>query len=494
MRIKASRFNIPVPLRHGRSVLYNSFSRSLTLLEREDRQRFDDLVTEGEADLDDTFNMDLLGTGLLIPDDVDELSFVEQHYRQSRYESDVATLTICPTLACNFGCDYCFQGTDKASDTLSAEDQDGILRLFERIVESHPNLRMLHVAWYGGEPLTRVEVIKGLSDRLIAACQERGLAYTASMVSHGYFLNREVAQALYDRGLATVQVTLDGPQEVHDARRHLLSKKGTFDRIVENLKSWVREIPIQVQIRVNIDERNRNDLFRLVDSLDEHGLGGLPNFKVYFAPVESMTPGCHAVSEMTMRKLDYGLLETRLFQHALRRGLADMPTPATFLGICSAVRPFDFIVVPGGDVHKCWETVSYERDAVGNLARLEALFTNRPALLQSWDDFDPFTHDTCRNCKILPNCAGSCAHKFVDLDAAVGESILPCPSLKYSVREKIILKCLEEGYITEDCYDPEEIRTDPKEICSEVFNPEAYRKPAGRLPVVNPTFREQAGL
>jgi hypothetical protein len=55
-----------------------------------------------------------------------------------------------------------------------------------------------------------------------------------------------------------------------------------------------------------------------------------------------------------------------------------------------------------------------------------------------------------------------------------GEAALPCPSLKYSINEKIILRAEKEGYITEDDYTQEMIRTDPAALCSEVFNKNEY--------------------
>lgn len=474
MNLKESKYNIRVDLSHGKSIFYNSLSRSMCLLESDENQQLSNFLVAGIPIEDEQLINQLMQQGVLVPEEVDELKVVKEHYQKQRFENTSAILTICPTLACNFGCDYCFQGADKSSELMSEEVKDGIITLFRRMIKEHPNLEQAQLSWYGGEPLVKKNVIYELSDRLIRVCEEENVKYVGTMVSNGHALNKEVAQKLYDRALRHVQITLDGSQEYHDARRHLLSGKGTYDKILSNLKEWIDEIPIQVNIRVNIDERNKDNIRTLIDDLHEKGFAGRPNFKIYFAPVESMTKGCHAVSEQMIKKMDYGRLESELYLYAYNRGLTDIPYPPQFIGICSAIRPFDFIVVPCGSVHKCWDTVSFANKKVGSVFEQDALFAAANPRHQTWNSFDPFSHPTCKNCKILPNCAGFCAHKFVHASEAIGEASLPCPSLKYSIKEKLVLKAESMGYITSDDYDPKLIRTDPKELCSEKFEVTDY--------------------
>jgi uncharacterized Fe-S cluster-containing radical SAM superfamily protein len=170
----------------------------------------------------------------------DELAALERQYRAHRFDPRALILTIAPTLACNFGCDYCFQGQDKSNETMSPAVQDAIVALVERAAA---RIKVMGVAWYGGEPLIRRPVIEALSDRLIALCDARGIHYEASMVTNGYFLDAEAARSLHQRRVKQVQVTLDGAPHHHDARRVLLSGKPTFARIVDNLKAVVEAAP-----------------------------------------------------------------------------------------------------------------------------------------------------------------------------------------------------------------------------------------------------------
>jgi uncharacterized protein len=268
---RASRFNIFVPLHHGRRLAYNSLSGAFALWEADDCRVFEE-IAGGVRPPGQEFEK----AGFVVPRDLDEVALLEQQYIAHRFDGRSLVLTIAPTMACNFGCDYCFQGQDKPVDTMTPEVQDAILTLAQRAA---PDLRRIHVAWYGGEPLMRRKVVESLSDRLIAFCDGRGLTYDASMVSNGFLLGADVIRSLERRRVKTIQVTLDGVAEYHDDRRYLLNGRPTFGRILGNLKDCVEASPVRLSIRVNIDSRNAADLRSLMDHLAEAGLANRKNHR-----------------------------------------------------------------------------------------------------------------------------------------------------------------------------------------------------------------------
>ena len=465
--MKPSRYNIFVTLRAGRILAYNGFSGGLAVWEKQEQETYQFLKDGGSDNLADLVVRNLIYGGYVVPNNVDELTLLQQEYHSHRFNPGTMTLTIAPTLDCNFGCDYCFQGKDKPVDVMSMEVQDAIIGLVERAA---PGIKQLGIAWYGGEPLLRPKIIEALSDRLIDICKRHRIGYSAMMVSNGYRLTVEVAKSLYQRGLKTLQVTLDGTPEYHDQRRILLSGKGTFEKIVKNLKAVVDAVPMVLSIRVNIDHRNREQIKQLLDILAEQGLGQRRNFKVYFAPVEAMTKGCHLVEDVTMSKSDYGQLEAELYRYGFEKGLTQLPYPPRFHGTCAAVKPKGLVIIPSGNIHKCWDTVNNPLYAVGNIFDIDALKENK--LMQEWLKWTPFQNETCRNCKILPNCAGACAYKFIHSEDTRGEAaVLPCPSWKYNIKERLLLRAVKMGAITLDDYDPDEVKTNPSELCTDVYMP-----------------------
>ncbi|WP_428267363.1 TIGR04463 family radical SAM/SPASM RiPP maturase [Haliangium sp.] len=462
--LTASRYNILVPLQNERVLAYNSLSGGLALWEDHDQHMYQRVLAGDPIELQHPVVAALIQGGFLVDDEVDELAVLEEQYQAHRFNDRTMILTIAPTLACNFACDYCFQGQDKPKESMSPEVQDAIMALVE---QSADDIEHLHVAWYGGEPLARREIIEDLSDRFIAFCDDRGIKYDAMMVTNGYFLTGEAAKSMYVRRVKGVQVTIDGAPHYHDKRRVLLSGKGSFDRIVENLTEVVDATPMRISIRVNIDHRNADQIRGLIDHLHERGLSHRDTFAMYFAPIEAMTEGCHVIQPHTLTKRDYGQLEAELCSYAHDKGLAPLPYPPRFHGTCAAVRPKGLVIVPTGDIHKCWDTVTFPQHAVGSVFDLAGLEQSDKA--KAWDQWTPFANDTCRNCKILPNCSGACAYKFIHAGDTRGEAaVLPCPSWKYNIKERLVLRAERSGVITAEDYDRHEIRTEPSELCAEV--------------------------
>jgi uncharacterized protein len=257
----------------------------------------------------------------------------------------------------------------------------------------------------------------------------------------------------------------------HDRRRTLLGGQGTFERISANLLSLLDTVPMSISARVNIDGRNAGGVLSLLESLAARGLAGRKNFGVYFAPVEAITEGCHSVAGDCLSKRGYAEIEVQLTRRAFDLGLAALPYPRRFPGICGAVRQNAVVVLPNGDLHKCWDTVSTAAYRIGSIFDPDAIASNAEA--QRWSRWTPFDHDTCVECKLLPNCAGSCAHKILNADQVRGEAALPCPSWKFNINERLVLRAERSGAITSDDYEPSDIETDPLKICA-AHAPDAF--------------------
>ncbi|MCB9759537.1 MAG: TIGR04463 family radical SAM/SPASM RiPP maturase [Alphaproteobacteria bacterium] len=461
LTLSPSRYTLQVPLRGGRTLGYNGLSGGLAVWDADETAIFEAISSGAPVDPASRSAQALLHGGYVVPQGVDELALVEEQYLQHRFDTRSLVLTVAPTLSCNFGCDYCFQGQDKPTGTMTPEVQDGLMAMVERFL---PSLRRVHVAWYGGEPLLRLKVIEALSDRLIARCAEAGVAYSAMMVSNGYRLTAEVARSLVQRQVKTVQVTLDGGPGDHDRRRALLSGRPTFDRIVTNLQEVIDQTELILSVRVNIDHRNAERIPALLEHLAAAGLGNRGRLGVYFAPVEAMTSGCHTVEDVCMTKTGYGQLEVELLRQAFALGLASLPRPPRFRGTCAAIRPRGYVILPSGDVHKCWDTVSFPERAVGSIFDLDALA--RGDRMRQWLSWSPLDNAACRSCRILPNCAGSCAYKFVHAEDTRGEAAsLPCPSWKYNIKERLLLRAEKSGVIGPEDIPDDVAPTDPAELC-----------------------------
>jgi|GEM_PF-359330 len=190
--------------------------------------------------------------GLIV--DFDERARLEERRAGSLARQRRIRLTICPTMACNFDCPYCFQVHRAA--TMSEAVQDDVAALAEKLLATS-GAEELSIVWYGGEPLLAPTVIRRLTRLLEAACSKHGAGIRASVLTNGYLLDREMARMLAASRVKSARVTVDGLGPTHDATRHLAGGGNTFERIMENLSA---RIPFPVEVRMNVHASNIADV------------------------------------------------------------------------------------------------------------------------------------------------------------------------------------------------------------------------------------------
>ncbi|MEO9683623.1 MAG: radical SAM protein [Tateyamaria sp.] len=443
--IKPSRYTVLVPLTNDRHLAYNTSSQAFSIWDADDLALWNALVDHGAQEFSAKYRGFVQG-GYCLNADADELEIVRARYENVRHNDSHLMMTIAPTLSCNFGCHYCFQGLDKPLTKMTLSVRTATKAF---LLEQLEGRKSFHLTWYGGEPLMDQDAIWDVSKDAIAYCEANGIKYTSMMISNGYKMTVPVAEKLKKARVSRVQITIDGDAEAHDSRRHLTSGRGTFDKIIENIREVTARRLLTVSVRVNIDGQNEANARAVLDELHAEGLGLHNGVSVYFAPVESVAEnasGCDGC----LSKTDYADVESRLQQLAFEKGLMATPKMPRFLGLCTAVKPNSYVIVPNGDLHKCWDTVMESKMRVGSVMKGSTRKTDA-GIEAMWNQWSPFDNDVCSSCTLLPTCGGACAFKFVHNDYASGEAgRLPCPSLKFNMAEQLFLRAKARGFVTDD--------------------------------------------
>lgn len=375
----------------------------------------------------DALRKEMVDHAILVPTEWDELSIIEQRRLLSQTAvRNAMQLTVCPTVNCNYRCVYCYQ--EHLGRLMSPEVQEALHTYLDTQLVPVDQLR---ITWFGGEPLLGLDrVIEPLTERFRARVGEN---YSASMISNGWLLTPPTSERLVELGVESVQVTLDGPREIHDQRRPLAGGGGTFDRILGHLRDC--DPRLAIALRVNTDERNAGRTSELLDQLEEAGLAG--RVYVYFAPVVAYTEVCADTSGHCIAGRDWSTLSARLRLEAMERGLSDASLPASKTGVCIADDPRGWVVTPDGLLYKCWNDVTTPSKAVDNL--LEGTTPERRAQmeaeLKSWQSWTPFKLSECRDCKVLPQCQSGCGHIAMQQKAPITHG--DCTELKWNLEETI---------------------------------------------------------
>jgi len=350
--------------------------------------------------------------GFVVDAGLDELALIEAQYQRERKYSQFL-LTILPTFGCNLGCDYCFVG--KKHGLMGMDIQEKIVRFVEsKVVSDHPP--SMHVDWFGGEPLLGLKIIERLSERFLDICGLYGLPYQAQVITNGTMITNATVNTLLRAGVDRLQITIDGPAEMHDVRRPYKKGSGSsFDAIMESLPRVIGRFV--VRLRINVDDRNIGEVWPLLDIFDRAGwLGPETNFFPHLARISAFTDACSSASPYVTPLDDFYSAQFKWMEELdargvplLEQGRYQFPEPKLYN--CGAVGKNGFVFTPEGEIHKCGLEVDNSATAVGHLHR--GIDENSPHYTR-FADYSPFANKVCRDCEFLPTCLGGCPRDRID--------------------------------------------------------------------------------
>jgi uncharacterized protein len=348
----------------------------------------------------DTLRQQLQDKGFLIPVDVAEKDYLRNWHAQARMPDRHLGLTIIPTLACNFRCGYCYQ--EHRPETMGPEVEKAIVAFAEtRLGEGGT----LSITWFGGEPLLQINLIERMTAAFRRLCEQREARYSSHIITNGYLLDRAMAERLQVCQIKHAQVTLDGPEAIHDQRRPLANGSGTFDTIMANLSTTAALVP--VNLRINVDQTNREAIPDILQQVARMGLAGAVH--PYLGRTYPYTGVCMDVAGDCLADADFSLLELETTLKLIEQGFLAYRAPRAISTCCMAEKANTFVVTPHGRLLKCWNEASDPAAAVGHLLHPADDRMRRNAAC--WARRDIFQLE-CADCRLLPICMGGCPYLY----------------------------------------------------------------------------------
>ena len=429
-KIKPSRYNHLFSYSDGLRLAYNSLAGSILKLDGDNGRKIETMLSGNNNVIcpDEMLRKTLIDLKFLVDDDVNELNIVKYIFKSSSSIEKPIMLTILPTLGCNFGCNYCFERHIKG--LMSKDVQDALVRFV--ISKLLPKSNSLSIEWFGGEPLLGISVIENLSEKLKEACLKFGTnILPGSIITNGYLLDDKMSCKLINLGITSAQITLDGTPEIHNRRRPLVTGKGSFEKIIENIKSVFDNL--KIIIRINVDAHNKDCIFDLLNLLYNENL--IPKVKPYVARVESYSEECRSSEGDFLTSEQF--VE---FQNDLQRRCMDVGIPwfsnstprLNACGFCIVDNVNAFVIEPNGKLLKCWaEAGNNKGTEIAHLLREETWNSFAISPLQNRD---PFDDEECCDCKILPACMGGCPRTRENHRL---QGYKECPPMRYSLSEDV---------------------------------------------------------
>jgi len=290
--------------------------------------------------------------------------------------------TLIVTYRCDLACSMCdLPRRGNRTEELDAEGLKGVLDAFR-------DLGVLGVGITGGEPLLR-------PDALAVARHGADRGLLMHLNTNGTFVTPEVAAEIADSGLASVNVSLDGPDAAtHDAQR---GRAGSFRRVLRAVARLcaVPRRRFRVALTCALGEDNAAHAGALLDRARDLGVDRVGFIPIHEFPANRVATGSRpgalegAASTLLARHgrdplLDNSRAYLELFGAAYRGERNPVPCTAPRTSIVVDCYGSVFPCVPlnsaneavgRGDPREVWRSRTYE-DARRKLRDCRACFWN----------------------------------------------------------------------------------------------------------------------
>ncbi len=415
-----SRYNIIVQGNKEDVIIYNSFSNALIVLKNNEFHKYQTkLPTTGT----------LVENGIIVHNQKEQDLLLKYRFTKYKFNNRIPTFYIAPTMDCNLSCFYCFEGNNKKKEYISNETENNIIQY----IKSFHNNR-IYIIWFGGEPTLNINPIVRIYNEL----RNSGIEIESSMITNGTLLSTSNLRKLVSINLKHIQITIDGTKEQHDKRRFYKNGKGTFDSIISNITTLIRETNINLTIQVTTDKNNvyaYSDICALMN--EQFGKEIMQ---------ERITVGVNFVQNRT----DDPILAQCTFNSQKKANFylenhlkADKKTQIEFLfprlaGPCMYSSIDTIAVDSGGYLYKCIEHIGDISQSVGNINTKKI---DNYKFVKAVLCTDPFEDKNCKHCNILPICGGGCPLDRIKRQEE-GADINLCPMYKGNI-EKIIKRVYE---------------------------------------------------
>ena len=312
--------------------------------------------------------------------------------RDQELRSHHTVFIVVPTYLCNLRCPYCFQshdmhaGAGAYANVMSLERADQMFRVIDDFLrpgafaralglaeaeeEEEAPTRGVGVTLFGGEPL--LEATRPIVDHIVRQSGRRELSVGA--ITNGVELHH-FADLIGPERISSLQITLDGPPEMHDRRRIGPEHRQTFDCITRNIDMALAR-DAQVGVRINVDGANTEAIEWLNQDFAARGWTRHPRFFAQAATVHegmrnhaprNLISGSELVQiTSTLKRKQHGIIESYESPAAdvLRRCLSGSGYPFRRVSFCGAERGM-MVFDPLGDIYACWEELGMPDERIG---------------------------------------------------------------------------------------------------------------------------------
>ncbi|MDP2703952.1 MAG: radical SAM protein [bacterium] len=372
-------------------------------------------------------------TAILVAAEQDEYHAWREELLQARNNgAHTFILHFLPTIQCQFACSYCFENGADRSQRMRPEIVLQSEKWLNKYLTAHPEVDTLRLVFFGGEPLLCKDIVRDALTSFHAVANRHDMEFWSELVTNGELLDEEMARTFSEHQWRRVQITLDGPEDVHNLRRGGKDGRPTFRNVMSTIQMLVSTDYIQkVDVRISLDMENADRIPELVHELEAMGKQDRMSLSLgIITPTFSSTPQSTTESALATKALVTWIVA--------RECGFEIPDEFITGPWCVAIAKHSAVLQPNGYLQKCFCTSGRPEYNFGTIQ------TEPPRETYLKDErFENFCRtDACieENCAYLPMCGGGCIHDAVV--AAGGPD-----GFRQRICQKQLLTDINEGLI-----------------------------------------------
>jgi len=328
------------------------------------------------------------------------------------------SVVIVPNLDCNYRCVYCFEkhmqsGLKTRKTKMTLSDVDAVYQAIDMLASEVGSIAE-KITLFGGEPLCAD------NKKVVQYIVERGLkgGHSFFAVTNGHDID-EFIEFLGKDKITGLQITVDGPESVHNKRRIPIDGSSSFAKVMVNIRRAIAETDVMISLRINLDENNYQAINELLSIFEKEGWLKNPRISIATAVIDIKNKKGNIVPALDLNKVrsimsdvtkQYVNVEIGSQQSAEGyRAVSALSsnTPYSLRSSYCAATSGMYIFLPDGTISSCWDSLGEECSRIGTYSE-KGLSLDKPKMAHRFNR-SAAKIPACLDCKYCLVCAGGCA-------------------------------------------------------------------------------------
>lgn len=377
--------------------IFNCFTGGSAKLEKNKYLSLESLIKENEQNL--------LKDAVILADEQDNYNLVNFLYDSETKNTEHIIITDALYFQCNLNCIYCMQKNLQHNEIYLSPSER--VKLWENVIRLL-SAKTFSLCLFGGEPFFDEKYV----ERLLSLAIEKGLQLSSiDAVTNGTLISENLISMFNKYPFNSLQITIDGPEEIHNSRRISKDNSNTFLRISQNIDRLLRETDLRIIINTVLDKANCKYYLDFIDyaisTWSKDIFSATP--RIIFNLGNECDPylGC----EFTERNNLNSVKDIDIYYETLNKLLLKGVSINSFLPSMSCIHDNmrEVVIGPDGSLYSCKSAIGVPDFHICSMN--EVLHNPVLALTKYLSKKQGIKTIHCNNCSFYGMCNGGCLYE-----------------------------------------------------------------------------------